>query len=96
MPRLQLGHFLQFIPLIGRKHRIGDYPYPGSNQTVFKAAHGMTAGEQITRYGANARHISNLSDPDENYFVLLGGQDGQFNSRNFADQVGALDERGIR
>ena len=27
------------------------------------------------------------ADPDGNYFVLLGGQDGWINSANFADQV---------
>ncbi|PPR23248.1 MAG: hypothetical protein CFH38_01039 [Alphaproteobacteria bacterium MarineAlpha10_Bin1] len=28
-----------------------------------------------------------MSDPDENYFVLLGGQDGWLNSSTFLDQV---------
>ena len=27
-------------------------------------------------------------DPDENYFVLFGGQDGWLGSANFADQIG--------
>ena len=40
-----------------------------------------------------ARHISDLSDPDANYFALLGGQDGWFGSPNFIDQV-ALWQRG--
>jgi penicillin G amidase len=34
-----------------------------------------------------ARHISDLSDLDRNYFVLLGGQDGWLGSTTFLDQV---------
>jgi hypothetical protein len=37
--------------------------------------------------GSMARHVSDLSDPDANWFVLLGGQDGWFGAENFADQV---------
>ena len=39
------------------------------------------------RLGSMARHVSDLSDPDANWFVLLGGQDGWFGAENFADQV---------
>ena len=52
-----------------------------------KSAHGITAERHDTRYGANARHVSDLADPNANWFVLLGGQDGWLNSGNFADQV---------
>ncbi|MGI4800919.1 MAG: penicillin acylase family protein, partial [Janthinobacterium lividum] len=38
------------------------------------------------RFGSCARHISDLSDPDANFMVLLGGQDGWFGSENFDDQ----------
>jgi penicillin amidase len=41
----------------------------------------------MTRYGTQARHISDLADPDANWFVLLGGQDGWFNSTTFRDQA---------
>jgi penicillin amidase len=34
-----------------------------------------------------ARHISDLSDPDANWFVLFGGQDGWLGSAAFADQM---------
>jgi penicillin amidase len=51
-----------------------------------KTAHGAVEGRHPTRYGSNARHISDLSDPDRNWFVLLGGQDGWINSANSLDQ----------
>ena len=37
--------------------------------------------------GSNARHMSDLSDPDRNYFVLLGGQDGHIGRTTFLDQT---------
>jgi penicillin amidase len=40
-----------------------------------------------TRYGSQARHISDMSDPDANWFVLYGGNDGWLGSANFADQI---------
>ena len=52
-----------------------------------KTAHSTTDERHNTRFGSNARHVSDMSDMDENYFVLLGGQDGWFNSVNFLDQV---------
>ena len=38
-------------------------------------------------YGANARHVSDMSDPDANYFVLFGGQDGIMESPTSMDQL---------
>ena len=52
-----------------------------------KTAHSTTNERHTVRYGSQARHISEMSDPDANWFVLLGGQDGWFNSDNFLDQV---------
>ena len=34
-----------------------------------------------------ARHVSDMADPDANWFVLFGGQDGWLGSAAFADQV---------
>ncbi len=58
-----------------------------------KTAHGLTNRQHSASYGSVARHISDLKDPDGNYFALLGGQDGCFGSANFTDQV-ALWQRG--
>lgn len=52
-----------------------------------KVAHGVLAKPYIADFGQVARHISDLSDPDHNWFVLAGGQDGWLGSANFADQI---------
>ena len=87
MHRLRLAHPLSNLPLVGGRYRFADYPSAGSSDTLMKTAHASTSERHATRYGANARHISDLSDPDLNYFVLLGGQDGWINSSTFLDQV---------
>ncbi len=87
MHRLGLAHPLSFVPLIGDRYRFADMAVGGSSDTLMKTAHGATGERHFTRYGSNARHISDMSDPDRNYFVLLGGQDGHFNSASFLDQA---------
>lgn len=82
---LRLRHPLGNIPLIGNAYRFGEYPVAGSSNTVMKRAHSLSNKKHYTTYGANARHISDLSDPDENYFMLVGGQDGFLGSENFLD-----------
>lgn len=87
MHRLSLSHPFSAIPLVGRRYRYGDWPTPGSNETVWKSAHELTTERHSTRYGANSRHISDLADPDANYFVLIGGQDGRIGSEATLDQL---------
>jgi len=58
-----------------------------------KTAHALTDRRHGTRYGSVARHISDLSDHDRNYFVILGGQEGWPGSTTFLDQV-SLWQRG--
>ncbi len=87
MHRLRLAHPLRYLPLFGGKYRFADWPAPGSSQTIMKTAHGVTNERHEARYGSNARHVSDLADPDHNDFVLLGGQDGWFQSSTFQDQV---------
>jgi len=85
--RLRLAHPLGLIPGLGRRFRLPDSPVSGTSETLMKTAHGLTNKRHHARYGSVARHVSDMSDPDANYFALLGGQDGWFGSSTFADQV---------
>ncbi|RJF88290.1 penicillin acylase family protein [Oleomonas cavernae] len=85
--RLRLRHALGALPRIGKYFGAPDIPAAGCNDTVNKAAHGLSDKAHWAGFGAAARHISDLGDPDANQFLLLGGQDGWFGSANFADQV---------
>jgi len=86
--RLRLTHPFGLIPIIGRSYRFADLPASGTSESLMKTAHGLTNRRHHASYGSVARHISDLSDPDANYFTLLGGQDGSFGSANFIDQLG--------
>jgi penicillin amidase len=86
MHRMGLRHLLGLLPLVGGRFRFTDVPVGGSTTTLMKTAHADTAERHFTRFGSQARQIADLSDPDANYFVLLGGQDGWFNSTTFLDQ----------
>jgi penicillin amidase len=85
--RIRLRHPLGSIPLLGARYRYGDVPASGSSTTVRKSAHRVSGGRHAATFGQNSRHVSDLSDPDENHFVLLGGQDGWHGSENLLDQV---------
>ncbi len=85
--RLHIDHPLGLLPVAGRRYRYFDLPVSGGSETVMKTANGLAGGRHSVRFGSNARHISNLSDLDGNYFVLLGGQDGWFGSTAFAGQI---------
>ena len=87
MHRLELRHPLAFLPVVGQRFQFADYPIGGSSDSLMKTAHASTDQRHRASYGANARHVSDLSDMDRNWFVLLGGQDGWLNSSTFLDQV---------
>src|SRR4051794_25153405 len=91
--RLLLAHPLARLPLIGKSWRGIDWPWPGSNETLLKAAHSPVASRPATGFGSNARYVFDLSDPDANRLVILGGQDGMPGSAAFLDQA-ALFRRG--
>jgi penicillin amidase len=75
------------LPFFGRHYRTFDLPASGSSETLLKTAHPLTTERHRASYGSVSRHISDLADPDANYFALLGGQDGWIGSTTFADQV---------
>jgi penicillin amidase len=84
---LALKHPLVNVPLIGSKYRFDDLPIGGSTDTLMKTSHGLVDGRHETSYGSQARFLTDLGDPDANWFALLGGQDGWINSGAFLDQV---------
>ena len=87
MHRLRLRHLFAQVPLLGRRYVFGEFPLSGGNDTLLKTGHPLSRGRHYVGFGACARHISDLADPDDNRFVLLGGQDGWFGSANFLDQA---------
>jgi penicillin amidase len=90
MHRLVVQGQFAAIPIIGGRYVFDDVPAAGSSETLLKTDHEMSAERHPTRYGAQSRHVSDLSDPDANWFVLLGGNDGWYNSSTFRDQVEAF------
>ena len=85
--RLRLSHPLGRAPVIARRYRFTDLGWPGSSETVMKAAHGPVTGRHAVSYGSNARYVFDLSDPNRNDLVILGGQDGALGSDAFLDQI---------
>ena len=84
--RLRLEHSLGSLPG-GKRYRFFDLPVGGTSDTVMKTSNVLAKGRHAVRFGSNARQVCDMADPDENHFVLLGGQDGWFGSTTFLDQV---------
>ncbi len=87
--RLLLAHPLARLPLIGAKFGKFSFGVPGSNDTLYKTGHDLVPrhGRHRVTYGASARHFADCADPDSNFVVILGGQDGWIGSINAADQI---------
>ena len=85
--RLRAAHWLVNAPVVGRRFVFGSYPVGGSRETPMKTGHGLVSGPHEVSFGSMARFVSDLADPDANWFVLFGGQDGWLGSAAFADQV---------
>jgi len=85
--RTRLAHPLGMVPVLGEAYRFGEFPAPGSTTTIYKSAHSITNEEHHTSFGANARFVADMADPDATYVVLLGGQDGWLGSDRLLDQV---------
>ncbi len=90
MHRLSLEHNFGMIPLVGSRYHFTDIPWPGSTDTLWRASHDLSTEAVTTDFGAQARHISDMSDLDSNWFALVGGNDGWINSENFLDQIEAF------
>ena len=84
---MRVRSVLARIPLIGAAFRLDDYPVGGSRETVMKTAHGLVRTRHAVAFGAQARFLADLGDPDATYGVLFGGQDGWLGSANYADQM---------
>ena len=87
MHRLVFGSILAPIPVIGSKYILADIGVGGTSNTLMKTAHAFSHEKHTISYGSNSRHISNMEDIDENYFALLGGQDGWIKSPHNYDQL---------
>jgi len=85
--RLANRHYLGLIPVLGAGYRIGDLPGRGGRETVLKSGAELEIDQHSPSFGSHARHVSDLGDPDANFFILLGGQDGWFGSGAFDDQI---------
>lgn len=85
--RLRMQHPLGAVPWLGRSWRFAEFAGAGTLGTVHKTAGPFTPEQHTANFGAQARHLSDLADPDANYFVLLGGQDGWLGSANLIDQA---------
>lgn len=84
---LALAHPAGRIPFLGRKYRLGEMQVPGYLTTVLKTAAPLTGFPHTVTYGAAARHITDLGNDDENYMIILGGQDGWWGSSQATNQI---------
>jgi penicillin amidase len=87
--RVHLAHPLASLPWLRPRLPALDFPVGGSNDTLMKSMHPFTDRVHHVGFGAEARFVADLSDPDATFAVLLGGQDGWPGSRTMFDQVGA-------
>lgn len=95
--RLRAAHWLVNLPVLGRLFVLDTFPVGGSRETPMKSGHGLVSGPHEVSFGSMARQVSDMADPDANWFTLFGGQDGWLGSAAFADQVPLWRERrGIR
>ncbi len=85
--RMRLRHPLAILPGVGRRFQFDEWGVGGNEDTVMKTGVPTSIGVHGVSYGSIARHVSDLSDPNENYFCLLGGQDGWLGSNTMLDQI---------
>lgn len=78
---------LGLVPVVGSKFSYDSYEIGGSSDTLNKYGRPLSLERVEAMYGATARHISDMSSLDENYFVLNGGQDSWLMNENLNDQT---------
>lgn len=81
-------HMLGAIPLAGRRFGALAFDGDGGNEALNKTGHGLVRGRHRITFGATARYVFDLADPDGSRIVLFGGQDGWPGSACFDDQIG--------
>jgi penicillin amidase len=85
--RVRLAHPFGMVPVLGSRFVFDDIPTGGSTSTIHKSAHRITGDRHATSFGANARIVCDMADPDANLVVILGGQDGFLGADRLLDQV---------
>ncbi|MDH4395322.1 MAG: penicillin acylase family protein [Limnobacter sp.] len=85
--KVRLRHVLGYSRVLGKLFSSRSFPAAGSRETLMKNAHNLIRGFDETSYGSQSRHLSDMSDLDSNFFVLLGGQDGWVGSQLMQDQI---------
>ncbi len=85
--RMRAGYVLSFLPVVGEPFIQARHPVGGSRETPMKSSHGFITGPHDVVFGSMARHISDMADPDANWFSLWGGQDGWLGSAGFLSQI---------
>lgn len=78
---------LGLIPVLGNRFRFGEYPAPGGTTTLNKSAFAPGFSKRRVIFGAQARHVSDMSTLDDNYFVMHGGNDGWLSNDRIVDQI---------
>jgi len=94
MHRMELPHLLGAVPMLGRRYRFAAGPAHGGNDTLWKTGNPLTARRHRCSFASTARYVFDMSDPDNNWFVLLGGQDGWLGSATLLDQA-VMYQRGV-
>ncbi|MEM7646227.1 MAG: penicillin acylase family protein, partial [Pseudomonadota bacterium] len=70
---------LGMVPYLGGRFKLFEYPADGGATTLNKSAFSAGFNKREVNFGAQTRHISLMSELNENYFVMLGGNDGWLN-----------------
>ena len=85
--RLELGHPLSGVPLVGGWFSRGPFALPGSASTIL-AYGGPWRGDAIrVTYGPSMRFVTDAADPASSRAVLPGGESGHPGDPHYADQV---------